>query len=56
MTTHAVKSPPPVTAREPSWESREDQTAPLWPRNVPSQSPSQSRSIGLPSLHELMSR
>ena len=62
---HAVKSALPVTARDVSSEILDDQTAPLWPRisftlpapfatdspiNVPIQSPSQLRSIGLPSL------
>ena len=49
--TLAVKSAEPVTARSPNSEIREHQIAPLWPRNVPIQSPvTPFRSIGFPSI------
>jgi hypothetical protein len=54
--TYAVKSALPDAARAPSLESLVLQTAPLWPRKVPIQSPVHSRSIGFPSLHPEMRR
>jgi hypothetical protein len=49
--TLAEKSALPVTARAASPPlSLALHTAPLWPKNVPTQSPTQSRSMGLPSL------
>jgi hypothetical protein len=51
--THAVKSALADAARAASGgHSLVLQTAPLWPRKVPIQSPVHSRSIGLPSLQE----
>uniref|UniRef100_A0A6B0UE51 Putative secreted protein n=1 Tax=Ixodes ricinus TaxID=34613 RepID=A0A6B0UE51_IXORI len=47
----AVKSAAPVAALEASLLSATPHTAPLWPTNVPIQSPvSPCLSIGLPSL------
>lgn len=54
--TYAVKSALPEAAREASGESFVLQTAPLWPRKVPIQSPVHSLSIGLPSLQLEMSK
>jgi len=48
--TYAVKSALPEAALDPSRESFVLQTAPLWPRKVPIQSPVHSRNIGFPSL------
>lgn len=48
--THAVKSALPEAALDPSRESFVLQTAPLWPRKVPIQSPVHSLNIGFPSL------
>lgn len=53
--TYAVKSALPEAAREVSGESLLLHTAPLWPMNVPIQSPVHSRSIGFPSLQLDMS-
>lgn len=50
--TFALKSALPVTALVPCRLRRAPQTAPLWPMKVPCQSPTQSRSMGRPSLHE----
>ena len=50
-----MKSALPEAAREVSGESLLLHTAPLWPMNVPIQSPVHSRSIGLPSLQLDMS-
>ena len=47
---HAVKSALPEAALEVSGDSLLHQTAPLWPMNVPIQSPVHSRNIGFPSL------
>ena len=50
-----MKSALPEAAREVSGESLLLHTAPLWPMNVPIQSPVHSRSIGFPSLQLDMS-
>lgn len=47
---YAVKSALPDAALEASGESFVLQTAPLWPRKVPIQSPVHSLNIGFPSL------
>ena len=55
MKTYAEKSAEAVAASEASEESLACQTAPLWPKKVPIQSPvTPSRSMGLPSLHAEM--
>ena len=50
--TFAEKSPPAVAASDPDGSMRHDHTAPLWPTNVPIQSPVvPSRTMGILSWH-----